>query len=314
MSGQSPPSITAIVLTRDEEGHIARCIERLKPVVARVVVIDSHSTDRTVEIARALGADVLQNRWKNYADQFQWGLDNAGVDTDWVLRIDCDEYLEPALIEEIRERLPALPATIGAIDMRRKVVFRDRWIRWGGYYNTVLTRLWRRGYGHIEQRWMDEHIVIERGETLRFSRGDLVDHNLKDIGWWVEKHNGYATRQMIDYINMEHGLFESDERMRRDPNTGARWKRFLRNGVYARSPLYLRALLYFLQRYLLRLGFLDGKQGFVFHFMQGFWYFMLIDAKLDEARTMIGEHGVENFKRHLAERHGVADPVPVRRS
>lgn len=308
------PSITAIILSFNEELHIARCIERLWPVVQRIVVIDSFSTDRTVEIARNLGAEVLQNPWRNYADQFDWGMRHANITTDWTMRVDCDEYLEPGLQAALIATLPTLPAQVTACDFKLKVVFKGKFIRWGGYYKTILTRLWRTGVGEIEQRWMDEHIVLAHGERRRIHGGDLVDENLKDIGWWIDKHNGYATRQMIDFINLEKPLFPRDDRVRNDDNQSAKWKRFLRAIVYARAPLYLRAVLYFLQRYFLRLGFLDGRMGFLWHFMQGFWYFMLMDAKVDEARRFIAEHGVEAFKIHLGERYGIRNFMPVDRA
>ncbi len=301
----APPSITAIVLAFDEEDHIERCVRRLEGVAERIVVIDSFSRDRTVEIARSLGAEVLQHAWKNYADQFQWGVDNAKVTSDWILRIDCDEYLEPPLIAELAERLTSVPSDVTGIDFRRKVIFKGRFIRWGGYYKTILTRLWRTGSGRIEQRWMDEHIVLEGGRTEWFKRGDLVDENLKDIGWWTDKHNSYATRQMVDFINREYGLFPMDTQVQSGGNAQARWKRFLRNRVFGGAPLYLRSVLYFLQRYFLRLGFLDGKQGFVWHFLQGFWFFVLMDAKIEEARGFIAAHGLEAFKAHLKTRYRI---------
>lgn len=307
-------SITAIILSFNEEPHIGRCIERLSPMVERIVVIDSFSTDRTVEIARALGAEVLQNPWRNYANQFDWGMRNANITTDWTMRVDCDEYLEPGLQQALIEIVPTLPPEITACDFKLKVIFKGKFIRWGGYYRTILTRLWRTGVGEIEQRWMDEHIVLAHGERRRIHGGDLVDENLKDIGWWIDKHNGYATRQMIDFINLDHHLFAGDNRVRHDHNKTARWKRFLRNVVYAGSPLYLRAVLYFFQRYFLRLGFLDGRMGFLWHFMQGFWFFMLMDAKVDEARRYIAAHGIEAFKRYLGERYGIRDFSPVERS
>ncbi len=314
MEPSAKPSITAIILSFNEELHIARCIERLLPVVQRIVVIDSFSTDRTVEIARNLGAEVLQNPWRNYADQFDWGMRHANITTDWTMRVDCDEYLEPGLQAALIATLPTLPAQVTACDFKLKVVFKGKFIRWGGYYKTILTRLWRTGVGEIEQRWMDEHIVLAHGERRRIHGGDLVDENLKDIGWWIDKHNGYATRQMIDFINLETPLFPRDDRVRNDDNQSAKWKRFLRAIVYARAPLYLRAVLYFLQRYFLRLGFLDGRMGFLWHFMQGFWYFMLMDAKVDEARRFIAEHGVDAFKVHLGERYGIRNFMPVDRA
>jgi len=299
------PVITAVVLTYNEALHIRRCIERLRPLADRIVVVDSFSDDGTVEIARELGADVLQNRFVNHARQFQWGIDNAAIEGGWVLRVDADEYFEDAAIAEIRERLATLPAAVGAVEFRRKVFFQGKWIRWGGFYNNVLTRLWRAGAARIEQRWMDEHVVVERGETVRFSRGDLVDDNLKDIGWWTEKHVGYSVRQMIEFINLEHPELLGETAESAAIRGTAKGRRFLRNGLYARSPLYLRAVAYYVLRYVLRLGFLDGKTGFVFHSMQGFWYFLLIDWQIDQARRLIEKEGVEGLRDMLASRHGI---------
>jgi glycosyltransferase involved in cell wall biosynthesis len=298
--------ITAVVLTFNEAVHIERCLTGLASVADRVVVVDSFSSDGTVEIARAHGAEVLQNPFVNHAAQFQWGVDQAGIAAGWILRIDADEYLEDALATEIRERLPSLDADVGAIAMRRKVFFQGQWIRWGGYYPTVLTRLWRVGAASIEQRWMDEHVLVRHGRTLLFKRGDLVDDNLKDLTDWTAKHNSYATRQAVEFLSMQFPLLPN--RNSGALNTGARFKRLLRNGIYARAPLFLRVFLYQFQRYVLRLGFLDGRKGLVFHTLQGFWNFFLVDAKIAESRDYIRRHGLAAFRQHLAERHGVTLP------
>lgn len=303
--------VTAIIIAFNEAIHIRRCIERVQPVASRIVVVDSHSSDGTPDIARSLGAEVLQNGFVNHAAQFEWGVAAANVAEGWILRIDADEYLEPPLIAEIRERLAELPAEVTAVAMRRKVFFQGKWIRWGGYYPIVLTRLWRAGAAHVEQRWMDEHVVVDRGETMLFRRGDLVDENLKDLTWWTDKHNGYTTKQMIEFISLEYPLMEKREHS--SLNKSARLRRRLRNGLYAKSPLYLRALLYFVQRYFLRLGFLDGRRGFLFHSLQGLWNFLLVDAKVGEARAYIAENGIDAFRKHVATRHGIrlgspADP------
>lgn len=298
-------SITAIILTFNEEIHIERCLTRIAPLVERIVVVDSFSTDRTVEIARRLGAEVVQRAFKHQAEQFQWAQESCSIATIWVLRLDADEYLEPGLIDAIRARLGDLPADVTGLDLKLKVIFRERWIRFGGYYSTLLTRLWRTGAGVYEQRWMDEKVMLTYGRSIRMTGGDFVDHNLKDIGWWSDKHNRYATRQMVDFVNREYRLFPIDERIDRHGHAQARWIRVLRNRVYARAPLYWRSVMYFIYRYVLKLGFLDGRQGFVFHALHGFWYFLLIDAKIDEARCFIREHGVDNFRRHLARHHGI---------
>lgn len=296
-------SVTALILSFNEEVHIGRCLDRIAPLAERVVVIDSFSTDRTVEIAKAAGAEVHQHAFTNQAAQLQWALDTVPIDSNWIIRVDCDEYLEPALIDELKAKLPTLPADVTALDLKLKLLFRGKFIRWGGYYRTWLTRLWRPGAGRMEQRWMDERLLITRGRAERITGGDLVDASLKDIGWWVAKHNGYATRQMVDFIAREHGLVSAADG---DLTASAKRGRGMRDR-YARAPLYLRAVLYFLQRYFLRLGFLDGRLGFVWHFMQGFWYFVLIDAKIDEARTWIAANSLEQFPDYLADRHGIAD-------
>lgn len=304
VSGKSGPlSLTVIVLTLNEELHIGRCLESLVGLAERMIVVDSFSTDRTVEIARAAGAEVLQRPFKNQADQFQWALDTCTVTSEWILRLDADEYLEPALRDEIHARLPQLDADVTGVRLKRKVFFRDRWIKWGGYYPAIFLRLWRSGAGRIEQRWMDEHALLTRGRSIQFEH-DFVDRNLKDITWWTDKHNRFATRQMVDFLALEFPLFEVDREVERSQQQ-ASIKRFLRNRVFGRTPLYLRGLLYFLYRYFLRLGFLDGRQGFVFHFLQGFWNWMLIDAKIDEGRAYIRIHGVDAFKMYLREHHNI---------
>ena len=290
-----PLSLTAIILTYNEEIHIERCIRNAQQVAERVIAVDSFSTDRTVEIARGLGAEVVQRKFKNYADQFQWALDAIPHTSEWLLRLDADEYLEPALLDELRERLPLLPRETTGVNLKRKFIFRKQWIRRGGYYPTVLLRIFRRGAGRIEQRWMDEHMLLTHGTSVTF-RNDFADHNLNDITWWVDKHNRYAVRQMVDFLNLEYAMFSADLKREKSLNSHAKFKRFLRNQVFGRSPLYLRSVLYFVQRYIFRLGFLDGRQGFVFHVMHGLWYFLLIDAKIEDGRAIIARDGVEGFK------------------
>lgn len=303
--------VTAVVLTFNEALHLTRCLERLSSIADRIVVVDSYSSDATLAIAKQYGADILQNPFTNHAAQFQWGVDAADIQDGWILRIDSDEYLESSLIEEIRSRIPNLPQTVCAIAMQRKVFFQGKWIRWGGYYPTVLTRMWRVGAARIEQRWMDEHIVVEHGDTILLKRGDLVDDNLKDLTYWTEKHNFYTTRQMVEFLSLEYPLMGGSHQTAHQAgqlNRAARMKRFLRNGFYARLPLFLRVLLYQFQRYVLRLGFLDGRKGLVFHTLQGFWNFFLVDAKIAEAREFIQQHGLDAFRTHLQERHNIALP------
>jgi glycosyltransferase involved in cell wall biosynthesis len=262
------------------------------------VLIDSFSTDATVELAQKYGAEVLSHAFKNHADQFRWGLETAAPSTEWVMRIDCDEYFEEEALAALAALLPTLPPDATGISVRRKLIFRERWIRHGRYYPVVLLRIWRQGAAEMEQRWMDEHMVLLRGRAVLLEGGDLVDHNLAGLDAWTAKHNRYATLAMVDAINREYPLFEEDRRIE-GSDSAARRNRFLKNSVYGRAPLYLRALMLFLYRYLFRLGFLDGRIGFAFHVLHGFWVFLLIDAKIDEARDFIAAHGLGAFRQRL---------------
>ncbi|MCK4841072.1 MAG: glycosyltransferase family 2 protein [Methylococcales bacterium] len=279
-------NITVIILTYNEELHIERCIRSLLSFAKQIFIVDSFSTDNTVVIAEGLGAKVLTNPWVNYAEQFQWGLDNCPIETDWVMRMDADEYIEADLQQEIIEKLPLLESTITGVNLKRKHHFLGRWIKWGDRYPLVLLRIWRTGMAQIEQRWMDEHIVLNSGESVTFE-GDFVDDNLNTVEWFIDKHNKYASREMIDIVNQKYQLFDSDESIQHSDAVQAKIKRFIKEKIYNQLPVFVRPTLYFIYRYFLRLGFLDGKEGFAYHFMQGFWYRCLVDLKVLEAERKL---------------------------
>jgi Glycosyltransferases involved in cell wall biogenesis len=274
-------AITVIILTFNEEKHIERAIRSVQSFATRVFVIDCHSTDRTVEVARSLGAAVLVHPWDdNYARQFNWGLDNAFIDSDWIMRLDADEYVMPELADEIRNRLPLLDPDVSGIHIRRRVHFLGRWIRWGGVYPMWVLRLWRRGEGRCETRWMDEHIRVSSGRTIRFN-SDIVDANLNDLTWWIEKHNKYATREAVDMLNMKYGITQYDAGAQ-GLFSQPKLRRWLKEKLYRRTPLFLRSAAYFFYRYVFRLGFLDGIPGLIWHVHQGLWYRFLVDSKIYE--------------------------------
>ena len=301
-------SLVAIILTYNEEKHIARCIHSLESIAHKVFVVDSFSKDETVDIAKSLGAVVAQRKWKNYADQFQWGLDHyaefCGGKSKWIMRMDADEYLEPDLIEELPRALANASEEVTGFYIRRKVFFYGKWIRHGGFYPHTLLRVWRNGQGRIEQRWMDEHIVLPEGAKTAMLQGHLVDDNLKGITFWINKHNSYASREAVDLLNNKYYLLDRDDALKAQDDPQAKWKRMMKDGVYSRLPLSVRSTLYFLYRYFFRLGFLDGPKGFIWHFMQGYWYRMLVDVKIMEIEERSGGD-VAKIKKVLAEEHGI---------
>lgn len=278
--------VSVIILTFNEEKHIVRCLQSLLAFTDKLFIVDSFSTDRTVDIARSMGAVVVQNAWVNYATQFNYGIAHNPFQTTWVMRMDADEYVLPELAQEINERMHLLPAQTGGVYVKRRVFFLNRWIKHGGFYPIWLLRLWRRGTGFCEQVWHDEHIKLTQGETIQFSH-DLVDHNLNNLTWWTQKHNHYTILEMINLLNYQYHFDESEKVQPRLFGTQEQRVRYLKER-YAAIPLFTRPILYFLYRYFVRLGFLDGRPGFVWCCLQALWYRFLVDAKLLEVRVRVG--------------------------
>jgi glycosyltransferase involved in cell wall biosynthesis len=274
--------VAVVLLTFNEALHIERALTSVQPFARETFVIDSFSTDGTPDIARRMGATVLQNPWVNYAKQFTWGLENAPITAPWVMRLDCDEIVLPELAQEIVERLPTLGQEVAGVNIDRRHIFMGRWIRHGGRFPLTLLRLWRRGQGRIEDRWMDEHIVVEGGRTIKFE-GHLADCNLKDLTFFTAKHNGYATREAIDVLIDRHQLFEQDRALTSaTASRQAAGRRMIKEKIYNRMPFWLNSFAYFLYRYIIQLGFLDGRAGLIYHVLQGFWYRFLVGAKIEE--------------------------------
>jgi glycosyltransferase involved in cell wall biosynthesis len=283
----SPQSrLTVIILTRDEALHIGRAITATRATGGRILVVDSGSTDDTVAIARNHGADVLTHAWRNHATQFNWALDEISVDTDWVLRLDADEILSPELASAISDAVARDDPMIAGYTVNRRMAFMGRPIHHGGLFPVKVIRLFRAGRGRCETRWMDEHIAIDG--ALSALPGELLDDCLKPLGFWTAKHNGYASREVIDILVPGQASGNQPLQLGRQ---GGR-KRWLKERVYNRLPLGVRPLLYFFYRYVLRLGFLDGRRGLVFHVLQGFWYRFLVDAKLMQVRDAMQRDGL----------------------
>lgn len=284
-------NLTVVILTFNEQRHIVRAINSVRDLADRILIVDSGSTDNTVELARESGAEVLQNPWKNYANQFNWALDSLPSDTQWILRLDADEIISDELSKELRASLASLSEDIDGVYVSRRMTFMGRQIRWGGVFPVRVLRLFRYGQGRCEVRWMDEHILVD-GECADFS-GELLDDNCNSLGWWIDKHNRYSSREVVDLMNLEHGFMphETVADLRSGRQAGV--KRWFKEKFYARLPGGFRAFAYFFYRFVLRLGFMDGREGAAFHVLQGFWYRYLVDAKLHEVQLYMHRNGVD---------------------
>jgi glycosyltransferase involved in cell wall biosynthesis len=282
--------LVAVILTLNEEQHLARCIASLAGLVTEVVIADCYSTDATLAIAHAHGSRVIQREWVNHATQFNWALTQLDADTNWVLRIDADEYLTPELAAEIKVSLPSISSGIDGVYCSRRMTFQGRLIRHGGVFPIRVLRLFRYGKGECENRWMDEHIKVD-GPTLDL-QGELIDDNLNPLTWWTDKHNKYASREAVDLLNLQYHFMPRDSVARLLGGKQPGIKRWMKEVIYARLPGGFRAFAYFLYRYVIRLGFLDGQAGTAFHFLQGFWYRYLVDTKVAEVKRYMAVNDV----------------------
>lgn len=273
--------LTIIILTRNEEKNLEKCISSLGGVPKRVVVVDSYSTDNTVDLAKSLGVEVVQHSFENHAAQFNWALENVQIDTEWVMRLDADEELTCDLATEIDGRLDKLPDEVNGVVLRRRVYFMDKWLRHGGKYPELLLRIFRFGHGVSELRMMDEHLIVTDGKIVTF-KYDFCDNNNKGIEWWIEKHNWYSDKEVferqmrLNHANSEYSLDNTTAPVQ------TKVKRFVKNNIYYSLPKFWRAHFYYIYRYYFRLGFLDGAEGKIYTFLQAYWYRFIVDAKLYE--------------------------------
>ena len=284
--------ITTVILTYNEELHIRRCLENVCGFSRRVIVVDSPSTDRTVEICKEFeNVEVVVHQYPgNQAAQFNWALDNLKIDTEWVLRMDADEYCTEELVDEMRNRLEGIPQNVSAVVLPLGRAFMGRRLHHGIVNGIKMIRLFRRGKVRYEHRLMDEHLEVLEGETIAFEN-QFVDDNRLPISKFIDKHNNYSSREAVLLLDAEYGL---QEIRKSDGNYAAEVaSKRLQKAKYAKMPLFLRSFIYFLYRYVVKLGFLDGVEGFCWDFFQGWWYRTLVDAKIYEARKWLGANGFD---------------------
>ena len=272
--------VTVIILTKNEEINIKDCLESIKNFAKRVVVVDSGSNDETVSIAKAYGADVFFHEFENYANQFNWAIDNTSIDTKWTFRLDADERLTPDLCAELEEvSLSHSDDEVNGIVMEAWLYFMGRKIK-HGCHNKRKIMMFKTGRGRIESRKMDEHTVLSSGASV-VAKNRFIHYDFKDMTHWIKKMNWYATREMQDYYDFKNGgeayAIEGNDQV----VSKIRKKKF---GFYYKLPLFFRCWLLFIYNYIFRLGFLDGKEGFIYNYMYHRWYRTLVDAKIYEQK------------------------------
>ena len=280
--------VTAIVLTLNEEKNIGECLKSVAGFCSRVVVIDSGSTDRTLEIARSYGADVFEHPFTYYAAQYNWGVDNANITTRWTLRLDADERFTPQVCAHCESLLAEhAEDDVNGIVMESDFFFLGRQMKHGGSKKRKIM-LFKTGKGRIEDRKRDAHTILYDGGYAT-AKHRFLHYDFKDLNSYIARYNWYTIRELQDYLAYESGVSQ-------EVNTDRRLQRQRKNkfNIYYRAPMFLRSFLWFCYNYYFKLGFLDGREGYIYHWFECYWYRFLVDAKIYEQR--ITGHAPEELK------------------
>ncbi len=275
--------LSVLVTTRNEETNVERCLRSVHGFADQVFVLDSESTDRTVEIAERYAEvhTLAYDHTRIIPWIFQWGLDNLPLRNDWVLILEADQAVTPALQSEIAALL-ARPEGVreDGFYIHRRQIFRGRPLRFGGYGSKLLLKLFRRSRSELDPIEQDTRVYV-RGPVGRL-RAPLEEWNLKEdsIQFYLHKHLRYAEAFAQEELERRRrGLhWKVTPRLFGTPDERVLWLK----ARYYRMPLFVRPMLYFVYRYFFLLGILDGKTGFIFHFLQAFWFRLIVDIRLEE--------------------------------
>jgi len=271
-----------IILTYNEELHLPRLLESIAELDAPVFILDSGSTDHTIEIGEKFGATFRTNPFENHPRQWDYALKNFPVQTPWVICLDADQIVTPELKQLLINFRDEDHRNINGIYFNRKNFFKGKWIKHGGYYPFYLLKMFRHNIGYSDLNENMDHRFEVPDNTIIWKNGIILEENLKEnnISFWIDKHNRYSDL-------LAHEEVERMQSARIQPIQPAFWgapnqRKAWRKQLWWKLPRYVRPMLYFTQRMVFQLGFLDGRTGIIFHFLQGFWFRLLVDVKIDE--------------------------------
>lgn len=292
--------LVIIILTYNEEQNLPACLDSLQNLNAPIFVVDSYSTDQTLEILKKRNIHYTQHSFDNYAQQRNWAQANCPFDTEWVLHLDAGERATHELVNWIQSEFEAEVSVDGYMFSRR-TFFLGKWMRWGGHYPSYHLRLYRKHKGRCEAKAYDQHFVVD-GKTEKLPSGvDIIDEVTDTIHNFTIAHSKWALFEAIETVANVEKKGDVAPRFWGTPIERRRW---LKNRLFQRAPLFFRSFAYFFYRYFVRLGFLDGLRGLVFHFLQGFWFRFLIDANILEIQNQFFLENHKSFEEFIENNYG----------
>ena len=269
--------LTAVLLVYNEEINLPHALDNVQNFAREIVIVDSLSTDKSVDIAKDYGCRIYQRKFDNFSGQRNFALQQVHYDTEWIFILDADEILTDELKDEICQTLEK--THFDAFFIKRRFFWMGQWIR-RGYYPTWLLRLGRVGTLVCDERPINEHLVCTTGKVGRL-REDFIDHNRKSLSDWLDKHNRYSSLEaqvlLENRSSSEHYRFFASQYER---------KRWISAKIWNQLPPLVRPFIYFFYRYFFCLGFLDGRKAFAYHFLHAFFYRVIIDLKYLEKKWL----------------------------
>lgn len=278
-------SLDIIILTFNEEKNIGDCLQSAAALKANIYIVDSGSTDGTLAICQKYTQNIFSHPFENYAAQRNWALDNLPLTGSWILNLDADHRVTPELTAQLNDVFskPVNTETNGFL-ISRRTMFMGKWIKHGGHYPTYHANLFRLGFGRCEEKLYDQHFKVS-GKT-QILKTDIVDVITNSLTSFISRHNHWATLEAQYLVEQQNAPVIDDHGKLVHPRlfgNPMERRRYMKKR-YESFPLFVRPAIYFFIRYFIKLGFLDGTTGLVFHFLQGFWFRFLIDAKIYELR------------------------------
>ena len=274
--------LTVFVLTYNSESDIETCLKSVEGWADEIFIVDSFSTDKTVEFAKKYTQNIYFHKFENFAAQRNWALENLPIRNEWTLHLDADESLTPELKTEIAGLIPNNTNSFDGFYIKRRFIFLGRWLRYGGNYPQTELRLWRHNLVRVIDAGALEYIAI-RGR-VGILQHDMIHENRRGLTAWVTKVNMVSDWDAEEFLtgSGEARLMAADD----SEHVELGKTRWLRIHIWNRLPLFVRPFLFFFFKYFIKLGFLDGAAGFIYCSLMHYWYYFLISSKVKEKRLI----------------------------
>jgi glycosyltransferase involved in cell wall biosynthesis len=272
--------VSVIVLTHNEGKNIRACLESIGDITDDIIIVDSGSSDNTTDIASAFTNKILYHPFENYSKQRNWAFEHANCKYEWIFNLDADHRVTPELRQELtRHFRKGIPDEVKGFMASRRTMFLNKWIRHGGHYPVYHGIIFKKGFGLCEEKEYDQHFIIN-GKSILL-KGDVVDIITDSLTTFIDRHNKWATLEARDILSSG----ETAGKIKPDRKGNVMEQRRYQRMKYYSYPLFWRVFIYFFYRFIIKRGFLDGKEGLIFHFLQGFWFRFLVDAKIYEKKN-----------------------------